>query len=198
MVAGVLSASGLDFGGPLHSRRRKYQPQGFFEHRGIRDGIVKPLLKSLGADPVGQRPLPARFLKPTALEARTLASRIRKELDGAEAYKDAKTLLVWQYFHRAFPDATWVLVRRDARAIARSCLRTPFMKRRKYLAGWLDWVQEHEDRMEDLKISGARVLEIWPDPNEPEGFRPMIEALGLPYDSKAVASALVPEAYHLK
>jgi hypothetical protein len=196
MVAGVLKASGLHFGGPLKMTRRPYQPRGFFEHRGVRDKIVKPKLRRLGADPVGQHPLPPRDLNPTELEVRTFAKKVRNKLNGAEAYKDAKALLLWPYFRRGFPDALWILVRRDRKAIAKSCLRTPFMKNRQYLAGWLDWVDEHLKRMEDLKESGAAVFEFWPDPTEAESFRPMVEAVGLEFDVRNVKRALVPQAWH--
>lgn len=196
MVSGVLSASGLDFGGPLHKKPRPYQPRGFFEHRGVRDLVVKPTLRKLGADPLGQHPLPPRDLSPSDREAVAFGLRVRRELGKAEAYKDAKVILLWPYFRKAFPDALWLLVRRDRKAIARSCLRTPFMRKRSFLAGWLEWAAEHEARMEDLKASGARVLEIWPDAADPGGFRETIEALGLVWDEDKVRGALVPEAWH--
>lgn len=82
--------------------------------------------------------------------------------------------------------------------IARSCLRTPFMKRRTYLAGWLDWVDEHLKRIHDLRDSGAEVIEIWPDAFDPESFRPLVEALGLTFDEAEVEKALVPDAWHTK
>jgi len=197
MVSGVLSALGLDFGKPLHSKRRTYQPRGFFEHRHVRERVVKPMLKRLGADPLGQNPLPPRILRPSDREALALGLKVRRELgQRAQAYKDAKVLLMWPYFHKAFPDATWVLVRRDRKAIALSCQRTPFMQKRSFLAGWLEWVDEHEARMDDLRASGARVLEIWPDAGDVASFRPLVEELGLEWDEAKVEAALVPSAWH--
>jgi len=89
-----------------------------------------------------------------------------------------------------------VLVRRDPQAIVRSCIRTPFMKGRKFKQGWIDWVQEHEFRMDDLKSSGAQVLELWPDPTEPTSFKETIEGVGLEYDEETVLEALEPSAWH--
>jgi hypothetical protein len=198
MVCGVLSASGLDFGGPLYTKTRTYQPRGYWEHKAIRQKILKPLLVSLGADPRGQDPLPPRHLAPTERDLARIRKRFRMMLGTGEAYKDAKLLLTWQYWHLAFPNATWVLVRRDRMAIARSCLRTPFMKRRTYLAGWLAWVDEHLHRMEALRAAGARIIEVWPDANRPESFRDLIEGLGLEFNAAKVDEALVPTAWHTK
>jgi hypothetical protein len=197
MVAGVLAASGLDFGGPL-VKATAHNPKGFFEHRVVRQKIVKPLLRSIGADQRGQNPLPPRHISPCKRDVAVLRARVLHELGGARAYKDAKVLLLWRYFRAAFPDAVWVLVRREPKAIARSCLRTPFMRGYGYMAGWLRWVQEHEVRMDDLRASGARVLEIWPDPHEPEGFRPIVEELGLVWNEERVRAALVPGSWSMK
>lgn len=198
MVSGVLAACGLDFGGPLVDKRRKYQPRGFWEHRPVREKVLKPLLRKMGADPRGQDPLPVRGRQPSDREAARLAKRVGRKLGPARAYKDAKILLVWPWFNRAFPDATWILVRRDKKAIVRSCQRAPFMNRLTYVAGWLKWVEHHEACMDDLKASGANVIEVWPDAFDPDVFRPLVEALGLEWNEEAVRKALVPDAWHLK
>jgi hypothetical protein len=195
MVAGVLNACGLDLGGPLVPPT-KYNPRGFFEHRPIRQKVVKPLLRELGFDQRGQRRLPPRgIMVPPARIAR-LQKAIDRRLNGGRGYKDAKLLLLWPIFNRAFPNARWVLVRRDPKAIVASCMRTPFMKGRPYKAGWIEWVQEHEFRMADLKASGANVVEVWPDPNDPESFRPALAQAGCVYDEAKILAALEPSAWH--
>jgi hypothetical protein len=198
MVTGVLRASGLNFGtdGELYMKPRPNQPRGFLEHKAVRQKVVKPKLRQLNADPKGQRPLPPRDLNPPAQEVNVFGRKVRKKLNGAEAYKDAKCLLLWPYFHLAFPNALWILVRRERKNIARSCQRAKFMDGYTYFAGWLHWVDEHLERMADLKKAGARVVEIWPDPMEPETFRDIIEAADLTFDAEAVRAALVPEAWH--
>lgn len=196
MVCGVLAANGLEFGGPLYSKRREYQPRGFWEHRKVREEVLKPLLKSLKVDPRGQDPLPERFVQPNKKQVERFRRRVEKRLGKAQAYKDAKILLVWPYFRQAFPDAKWIIVRRDRMEIARSCYRTPFMKRRKTVSGWLDWVDEHERRMTDLTMTHPDLFEFWPKPNEPERFRQLLTWLGLEYDEDKVLEALVPEAWH--
>lgn len=196
MVAGVLKVCGLDFGGPLVKPNR-WNQNGQFEHLAVRQKVLKPLLRELGADPRGQKQLPRRRLHVASDRAARLRRAVNVRLQGANGYKDAKLILVWQYFHAAFPDARWVLVRRDPKEIVASCIRTDFMNGRTYKQGWIDWVQAHEFRFEDLKCSGANVLEIWPDPNEPERFRPLVTALGLTWDDAAVGQFLLPDAFHI-
>ena len=191
----MLHASGLDLGGPLVSASPQ-NPKGFYEHRAIRQKVLKPLLRELGCDPKGQRTLPPRGVMVLPKRVRKLRKAFLNRLGGGRGYKDAKMLLLWPIFARAFPDAIWVLVRRDPQAIVRSCIRTPFMKGRKFKQGWIDWVQEHEFRMDDLKSSGAQVLELWPDPTEPTSFKETIEGVGLEYDEETVLEALEPSAWH--
>jgi len=196
MVCGVLHASGLDFGGPLYMKRRSYQPRGYWEHRTVREKVLKPLLVRLKADPRGQDPLPPRVIRPGEREVARFRRKVRRALGGAEAYKDAKILLTWEYWRRSFPYARWVLVRRETDAIVRSCLRAPFMKRRRTRADWTAWVEEHRQRMSDLRRSGADILEIWPDASRPYTFRDLVMELGLEYDEERVKAALVPKAWH--
>lgn len=195
MVAGVLKACGLDLGGPLVKATR-HNPRGFFEHRAIRQKVIKPLLRAHGWDPRGQRKLPPRDMTFSAAQVAQLRRAIRVRLDGGRGYKDAKVLLVWPLFRAAFPDARWVLVRRDPKEIVASCIRTPFMKGRKYKQGWIEWVQEHEFRMEDLKASRANLVEVWPDPDEVGSFREAVAHAGLRWDPGAVRRALQPSAWH--
>lgn len=197
MVAGVLHASGLDLGGPLVGRS-PHNPRGFFEHRGIRQKVLKPLLRELGADPKGQRKLPPRDIPVSAGRAFRLRADVAAHLNGGRGYKDAKVLLTWPVWKAAFPDAGWIIVRRDPKAIVDSCIRTPFMKGRTYKAGWIEWVQDHEFRIGDLKAAGVRFVEIWPDPHEPESFREAIEFAGLRFNAETVAGALDPSAWHIR
>lgn len=197
MVAGALHACGLDLGKPLVGATQ-WNPNGFFEHRPIRQKVVKPLLRELGCDPRGQKKLPPRGICVPPARVARLRKTVNVRLNGGWGYKDAKLLLLWPIFRAAFPDARWVLVRRDPKEIVDSCIRTPFMRGRMYKAGWIEWVQEHELRMDDLKASGVPLCEIWPDPTEPESFREVVEFCGLPFDRRAVGRSLKPDAWHVR
>lgn len=196
MVAGVLHTCGLNFGGPLVGPS-PHNPRGFFEHRAIRQKVLKPYLEELGCDARGQRVLPPRGLLVHPTRVARFRRAVLKRLGGAVAYKDAKVLLTWPMWKAAFPEARWVLVRRDAKAIVASCIRTPFMKGRPFKQGWIEWVQDHEQRLADLKASGVDFHEVWPDPTEPEVFQSVAEWCGLIWDPVAVSQFLVPNAWHV-
>ncbi len=67
-------------------------------------------------------------------------------------YKDARLTLIWPLYKKAFPGATWLVVRRDEEGFVNSCLRTDFMKQhsqnRKF---WKKFAQEYEIRINALK-----------------------------------------------
>jgi hypothetical protein len=197
MVTGVLHAWGLKLGGPL-VKATSQNPKGFFEHRAIRQRFLKPLLRSHGFDPRGQRVLPPRDFRVGPAHVVRLRKRFLQMLGPGKGYKDAKIILIWRVFEAMFPNARWILVRRDPKSIVDSCIRCPFMKGRAYKAGWVEWVQEHEFRFADLKASGANVFEIWPDPTDSESFRELIAFAGLRFERGLIEAALVPEAYSMQ
>jgi len=197
MVAGALAASGLNFGAPryLNLKKGPNQPRGFIEHKRVKKVIVKPLLKSMGADPLGQHPLPPRRVISTVDDGMWVRRTLPGLLDPGRAYKDAKLLLLWPIFRQAFPAAQWIIVRRDRMAIAESCERTSFMRKRQGVGAWLDWVDDHLQRIEDLKGSGVSYCEVWPDPARMEPWRDVVEFAGLAWNEDAVRRALVPGAW---
>lgn len=169
-----------------------------YENLGIQGPILKDYLTAIGADALGQWPLP----DPQSLWTQPdLPDRVAAVLAGGPrpwAYKDAKLALVWQVWADAFPDAKWVLVRRDPERIADSCLRATFMMRFNDRNGWLKWVREHEARFDAMKAAGLDLVEVWPDRFvvDPLAFRPVAEHCGLWFDSAHVAAATDPDQWH--
>lgn len=165
-----------------------------YENTDIRQTVLKPYLRRIGADPRGQKPLPdTDRLEPDP----SLRRAVLERLNGAPrpwAYKDAKLTLIWPIWAKAFPEAKWVVVRRDPECIANSCLRTHFMKAYDTREGWLGWVAEHERRFEAMKAAGLNVVETWPASfiADPEGFRPVADHCGLAFDAAAVRTAIDP------
>ncbi len=166
------------------------------ENTGVREGVLKPYLRALGADPMGQNPLPGSEGLPPQHYLREV---VLERIGGHEprAYKDAKLTLVWPVWHAAFRGAKWVLVRRDAEAIAESCLRTPFMTAFKTREGWLEWVSQHEARFEAMR-ERLNIIEVWPARfiREPVEFEPVCAFLGLPFDKDVVENAIDRSRWH--
>jgi len=168
MTAGIINICGA-FGGDMFGPNKNNQ-KGMFENKEIRQNLVKAYLRKIGADPLGQNPLPNKrqVFEVNDREAMEWRSRIQSiiqhqgYIDGDWFYKGAKSCLYWYLWHLAFPNAKWVIVRRNAQDIANSCMRTSFMRAYKNKEGWIKWVDIHKRRFEEMKIAKLDVIEFWP------------------------------------
>lgn len=162
MCAGIIHYSGAFGGymtGPTPSNKK-----GQFENNYIRDSITKPYLRRAGLDPLCQSPLPDtnNLIPLPGLYTEVKDTMLREGYkEGVWFYKGAKMCLLWPLWHEAFPNAKWIIVRRDALDIAESCMRTPFMRAYKTVDGWLKWVKVHEICFEEMKAAGLDVVEVW-------------------------------------
>jgi hypothetical protein len=113
-------------------------------------------------------------------------------------YKGAKMCLIWPLWHKAFPDAKWVIVRRDDEDIINSCLRTGFMKKHATREGWQGWVDHHKARFVEMKEAGLDVVEVWPTAFINGNYsliRETIIGLGLSWNRDAVRGFVDPDLY---
>lgn len=179
LTAQVLKACGANLG----------QHNELYEHLGVRERVLKPYLESIGADPLGQDPLPEE----TPITG-TWADRVAKHLDG-DTYKDAKIALMWRVWADAYPSANWVLCWRDPDDIAASCLRTRFMRAYDTHADWADWAERYQAYMAAID---ADTVDVWPDDAiyDPEVYRPVVEHCGLTWDREAVEAVIEPNNWH--
>jgi hypothetical protein len=176
LVAGAINICGA-FGGDLAGPNRN-NAKGMFENLHIRNSIAKSYLKSVNADPLGQYPLPDIESLPIPNDWRARIESVMQEQgykDGPWFYKGAKMCLMWPVWHYAFPNAKWIIVRRRTGDIARSCVRTGFMKafmksniREKVgvdneYDGWIWWVRQHEQRFREMIEAGLNVKVVWPE-----------------------------------
>ena len=156
LTAGIISICGA-FGGNA-TGSTPYNKKGQFENTHIRNNIVKHYLVRMCADKLGQRPLPDVYNLLPFLELRgEIEQTMWREgyTDGPWYYKGAKMCLVWPMWHKAFPQARWIVVRRKPEDIADSCMRTPFMRAYNTVDGWLGWVAEHEERFSEMELMGS-------------------------------------------
>lgn len=170
MTAGIVHLIGGAFGGEL-SPPNKNNAKGMFENQKVRNQLIKPFLKSINCDPLGQFPLPdievlKNFADEFCIKWQKRIYEIIKSQGynnkSAWFYKGAKMCLIWPIWHRAFPNAQWIIVRREAEDITNSCLRTSFMKAYRKKSGWLGWVAEHEKRFEEMADAKLNIQEVWP------------------------------------
>ncbi|WP_022697917.1 sulfotransferase [Euryhalocaulis caribicus] len=186
----ILKAHGCWLGSAVNS---------LYENTDIREQVLKPYLRAVDADPLGQDPLPdTGDLPPHHGLCRAIAERMEGG-PGRWAYKDAKLALVWPAWAKMFPEAKWVIVRRKTEEIVESCIKASFMRAHgEDRAAWARWVEEHERRFEAMMTAGLDAIEVWPRKfiDDPEAFRPVAEHCGLEFNASAVCGAINPDRYH--
>lgn len=197
MTMRLLHDHGLWLGDTVQGNREN--PQGYFENRAIRDGIVKPLLADLGADPLGVRKLPDwDVLPPCPPLSRQIARALRREgydESGPWGFKDPKLSLLWQMFDRSYPQAIWVIVTRQRDKVIDSLCRTSFMARHSTSPEyWKPFCNAYDHRLNRLRSSGARVYDVDSDALSDGDFdqiRPVLDAAGLEFNADKAQNALI-------
>jgi len=203
MVAGIINICGA-WGGKLAGPNR-YNPKGMRENREVVDKIIKPYLRELGCDPMGQYPLPDTEDLWIKRGIREQFFRIM-ELQGWNGksplfYKEVKMCLLWPAFRAAFPNAKWVVVGRRDEQIVRSCMRTGFMRAFKNEQGWQWWVDQHKQRFHRMREADLQVKEVWPERMMQGNYLEMlnvIEWLGLQWRDQKIRDFIEPKLYGSK
>lgn len=203
MVAGAINLCGA-FGGIMR-KPNKYNEKGMFENDSIVNDIVKPYLRGIGMDPLGQFPLPNvnDLLIPVNWRERVEKAIKGEGYEGGPwFYKGAKMCLIWPIWHFAFPNAKWIIVRRRTGDIINSCINTPFMRafRRQEFRnavgakteeeGWLWWVREHEKRFIEMLETGLNAKIVWPHRMVSGDYEQLFETvdwLGLKWNSEVLS-----------
>ena len=163
MVAGILANCGVWTGRTV--RGDKNNPKGFFENIFIREQVIKGMLRSSGCDPLGVTKLPPLDVNWSSNAVAAAFSQVLKHQDYDDKspwlYKDAKMTLLWPVIHKVYPSATWVIVRRDPKALVKSFLRTSFMSQHsKSSRFWKKFIDEYISRLDALKKSNANYIEL--------------------------------------
>lgn len=202
MTAGIIHRCGA-FGGRT-SGPTAFNRKGMYENAEIRDDVVKPFLFLLGVDPKGQNPLPdVNRCKPIT----NLTNKIETIMKfsgykyGPWYYKGAKLCLIWPTWHAAFPEATWIIVRRKDEDIVHSCMKTAFMNAFRKPVEWQAWVDVHKVRFEEMIKSGLNVTEVWPTKfveGDVSEIKEVVQKLDLKWDEEIVQDFIAPELWGSK
>jgi len=176
MIAASINLCGA-FGGKMSYENQSIK-RGMFENVRIRDTMVRPYLKDVGVDNMGQYPLPDTNNMMLPGEWKQQVRKILVE-DGYKKgnwmYKDSRSALIWPVWHNAYPKAKWIIVRRRTGDVVESCIKTGFMcafknslNQEKVGAkdereGWLWWVHEYEKRFMEMIMAGIEYRIIWPE-----------------------------------
>lgn len=208
LTAGVVDICG-GFGGNLCGPTNANK-KGQFENRAVVNFAVKPFLRAIGADPMGQYPLPdinhiiiqkgdAEFWRKKILrifEVHGLTEHRRWY------YKGAKMCLMWPLWHRAFPEARWIWVVRDSEGIVNSCMKTSFMHAFDNKAGWNWWIDQHNLRLKEMiNAPGLDLITTHPSKMIEGDFSEMkaaIQCLELTWRDRQVRDFITPNLWHFK
>jgi hypothetical protein len=203
IVAGIVNHCGA-WGGNMTGRTR-YNQKGQFENKAIRDQIVKAALRNAGYDPLGQKPLPVLEEMPIDASWRNrVLTEMRSQGYGGDQrwfYKGAKMCLFWPQWHFAFPNARWIIVRRDKEDIINSCLKTAFMRAYRDVKGWSKWVDAHLERFAEMHESGLNIIEVWPAriiAGRYGEIKNAIAHVGLKWNADVVHEFIEPRLWHGK
>ena len=199
LIAGIINTCGV-FSGET-SPPNKNNQKGMFENARIRNTVVKPYLKSMGYDAMGQYPLPdvGKLKIPVDWADRVQSVMIDEGYTGGDwMYKGAKMCLFHPVWHYAFPNAKWVIVRREDEDIVNSCMHTGFMRAFSLpdnikavgaineQDAWFWWVRQHNKRFVEMIEKGMNCKQIHPERmirGDYSQVHEMLEWLGLEWNS---------------
>ena len=208
LSAGLLAALGVWTGRTIPGGPAN--PKGFFENMTIRETILKPILSHDGYDPLGVRKLPPESFAPVVRSSRaenfaTMLGRIIADqgyvADRPWLYKDAKLALVWRTFDRSFPQATWIIVRRDTDSFVSSCLRTSFMTQHSEdPTFWYTYAEDMDQRLTALAANVSCCFELSADRIVNSDFaelEPICRHVGLEYKVELLADFVEPGFWNM-
>ena len=120
-------------------------------------------------------------------------------------YKDHRILFSWKSWLEAFPEAIFILVRRNEIAIMESCLATTYVRRKVGLQsklGWILWIRKYLARIWEIEKETTRWREIWPASficsSNCDSVKGLIEELGLNWNSEDYDKVVHPNLWRPK
>lgn len=189
VTMGILEACGADLGEASASGLKELKP--------FRDGVVKGLLKRNGADPLGQGPL----LSPDSIKpSPAIKSALIETVGSVDAVKALKAVMFWPVIADAFPNAKWIILKRDPQKVAESCLRAPFMKRYSTLEEWIEYAQHYHNCCDQLEASDNQTMTLNPSDyltdGDFSGLQDAIEWAGLEWNEKKARGLIKKTEWH--
>jgi len=66
-------------------------------------------------------------------------------------FKDPKIAFCWNMMHRSFPEAKWIIVKRDESQVLNSIIKTDFMDAYNTTQDWIDYLNVYNHNLEQLE-----------------------------------------------
>ena len=156
-------------------------------------------IQSYSSSPV---PLTKDLIFPEGWENKVLISLKDQDYkDGAWMFKSSLLTTTWPMWHKAFPNAKWIIVRRKTPDIIQSCMKTGYMtmfKNKNNLdkigkatseEGWKWLIHEYENKFVEMIQAGVNCKQIWPERMVTGDYQQIYEVLewvGLPWNDQIV------------
>ena len=202
LIAGIINKSGVFNGKQLRPFPASYK--GYSLNNEVIEKIQKPFFTSIGCDPLGQATLPdtdkLKMMDIPDFKENVIDIMIKQGLEPNQKWfiNDAKSCLNWVVWHKAFPQAKWVITRRNELSIAYSCLATSWMSAYDTVEGWEEWIDKHKIKfMEIIKECNAK--EIWSEKiinGDYDELKSMLAWLGLDYGVHIVNEFVDKKLWH--
>jgi len=200
IIASVLDCSGALSGYDVHDSLRR--GESFINNR-IRNNIVRPFFKGRKASISGLEPFPdiaickrvAEMVAPI-WRRRILTILEKQQSDpGQWFYKGSDACLVWPIWVKAFPEAKWIIVRRQTEDLVKACMNTGYMTGHTESSGWKLWIQHYLDRFSEIAKSATFVRHIWPErilQGKFDSLETLVHDVGLNWKGQKVHDSLAP------
>lgn len=200
LIAGLLHICGAWKGETVGPS--KENAKGFFENMIIRETILKPYIRTINCDPLGQNKLPKIEDCIIDLSIKDKVKRVLLDQGyyrGKWIYKDAKLLLTWPLWVALYPNATWIFVKRNISSIALSCMNTGFMRVCGNRKDWMKWAESYaERRLELQKAVGDTYYEFDIDTiiKDPEIIKHQVQSMSLTWDTDRARNFINKTLWH--
>lgn len=148
----MLETAGL-FGGKTKAADR-WNPRGYFENVAISDLMVR-YLRDNDTQNLGKKFYPLTLPEQYLGFGYNVTAILQEEgWDGRQSvyYKHARLGICWRLWHHYFPNAKWVVVKRDREETISSLMRTEFMDAWQTREEWSVFLDYHLGRIEELKL----------------------------------------------
>lgn len=179
------------------------------ENERLRERVIKPVLRGLGADASGYRNFPKtgaidRAIAEAVMDSiRDRVDRIIQEQgyvgDVPWLYADSRAVLLWRILVGAFPASQWIVARRADEEIIRSCDRTKWMKRTgDGRAAWDRMILAYRAQIKALREAHGVVHCVNPGRmihGDHEEMRGVAEKVGVSWNDTAIGDLFSPIAW---
>lgn len=191
IIAGVINHCGA-YGGV--KAEEDYDGRCPMEHEKIKSLIMKPLMNGLCQNSMPSTKDCHRVASPLSEALRRRVQRFIDHPDGAWFYASSQLCLTWPIWHEAFPNAKWIIVRRDDKDIIDACMKTTYMKAYSDASGWQSWIDKYRAKFDEM-LNIQYLSNVWPNKSidgNIDDLQRLIKNFELKWDAERVADFLSP------